>query len=145
VFIIINDQNITFLGHTGPLVIVWALRPLSIVTIHYFKIRVRNLGCYIPSPLFWNCPQCIYKIEIKISNLFKKLQVLCPHGIFMFPSSIFRTVAGPLNFYQLYNSIPKHFYFFVQYPHWLNLKISLCLYLNQMPINNMVKIMYIFL
>ena len=37
VFIIINDQNITFLGHTGPSLIVWALWPLSIVTIHYLK------------------------------------------------------------------------------------------------------------
>jgi hypothetical protein len=110
-----------------------------------FKMGVQNLGCYIPSPLFWNCPQCIYKIEIKISNLFKKLQVLCPRGIFMLPGSIFRTIVGPLNFYQLCNSIPKHFYLFVQYLYWLNLKVSLHLYLNQMPINNMVRVMYIFL
>jgi hypothetical protein len=110
-----------------------------------FKMRARNLGCYIPSPLFWHCPQCIYKIEIKISNLFKTLQVIFPHGIFMLLGSIFRTIVGPLNFYYLYNLVPKHFDFSVQYPHWLNLKISLCLYLNQMPINNMVRIMYIFL
>jgi hypothetical protein len=37
VFIINNDQNITFFGHTSPLIIVWALRPPSIVKIHYFK------------------------------------------------------------------------------------------------------------
>jgi hypothetical protein len=144
VFIINNDQNITFLGHIGPLIIVWALKPLIIVTIHYLKWGFKTQG-YIPSPLFWHCPQCIYKIEIKISNLFKKLQVLCLHGIFMLPSSIFGTIAGPLNFYQLYNSIPDHFDFSVQYSHWLNLKISLCLYLNQMPINNMVRFMYIIL
>jgi hypothetical protein len=110
-----------------------------------FKMGVHNLGCYIPSPLFWHYPRCIYKIEIKISNLFKKLRVLCPQGIFMLPGIILRTVVGPLNFYQLYNSIPKDFEFFVQYPHWMNLKISLCLYLNQTSINNMVRIMYIFL
>jgi hypothetical protein len=37
VFIINNDKKITFIGHTGPLIIVWALKPLSIVTIHYLK------------------------------------------------------------------------------------------------------------
>jgi hypothetical protein len=109
-----------------------------------FKMGVQNLGCYIPSPLFWHCPRCIYKIEIKISNLFKNMLVLCPHGIFILPSRIFRTVAGPLNFFHLYNSIPQHFYLYVQYPYWLNLKVSLFLYLNQMPINNMVRVMYIF-
>ena len=35
VFIINNDQNITFLGHIGLLIIVWALTPLNILTIHY--------------------------------------------------------------------------------------------------------------
>jgi hypothetical protein len=110
-----------------------------------FKMGFQNLGCYIPSPLFWHCTQCIYKTKIKISNLFKKLWVLCPHGIYMLLGSIFRTVAGPLNFYHLYNSIPEIFYLFVQHLHWLNLKISLCLYLNQMSINNMVRIMYIFI
>jgi hypothetical protein len=145
VFIINDDRNITFIGHTGPLIIVWALGSLNIVTIHYLKWGVQNLGCYIPSPLFWHCPQCTYKIEIKISNLFKNLWVLCPHGIFMLPGSIFRTVAGPLDFYELYNSISKHFDLSIQYPHWLNLKVSLCLYLNQMPINNMARVMYIFI
>jgi hypothetical protein len=46
VFIINDDRNITFLGHTGPLIIVWALRPLNIVSIHYLKWGVQNLGCY---------------------------------------------------------------------------------------------------
>ena len=105
-----------------------------------FKMRIRNSACYIPSPLFWHYPQCIYKIEIKISNLFKKLRLLYPHDIFMLTGSIFRTIAGPLNFYQLYNSIPEHFDLSVQYSHWLNLKVSLHLYLNHMPINNMVRV-----
>jgi hypothetical protein len=37
VFIINNDQNITFLGNNGLLIIVWALWPLIIITIHYLK------------------------------------------------------------------------------------------------------------
>jgi hypothetical protein len=132
----------------------WAHWPFNnclgtLASQHYnntlFIMGVQNLGCYILSPLFWHCPQCIYKIEIRISNLFKLLWVLCPHGIFMLPGSIFRPIVGPLNFYQLYNLIPEWFDFFVQYPHCLNLKISLSLYLNQMPINNMVRVMYIFI
>jgi hypothetical protein len=98
-----------------------------------------------PSPLF----KALSSVHIqnknkKFQNLLKKLWVLCLHGIFMLPSSIFGTVAGPLEFYQLYNSILEHFEFYVQYSYWLDLKVSVCLYLNQMPINNMVRIMYIF-
>jgi hypothetical protein len=45
VFIINNDkQNITFIMHIGPLLIVWALRPLSIVTIHYLKWGFKTWG-----------------------------------------------------------------------------------------------------
>ena len=50
VFIINNDQNITFLGHTGPLIIVWALRPLSIITIHYLKCGFKTQGVTSPPP-----------------------------------------------------------------------------------------------
>jgi hypothetical protein len=48
VFIINNDQNITFLGHTGPLIIVWALRPLNIVKIHYLKWGFETQGVTLP-------------------------------------------------------------------------------------------------
>ena len=50
VFIINNDQNITFLGHTSPLIIVWALNPLSIVTIHYLKWGFETWGVTSPPP-----------------------------------------------------------------------------------------------
>jgi hypothetical protein len=50
VFIINNYQNIKFIGYIIPLIIVWALRHLSIVTIHYLKMGVRNLGCYMSGP-----------------------------------------------------------------------------------------------
>ena len=141
--LLIMIKTITFLGHTSPLNNCLGTQTSQHYNNTLFKMGVHNLGCYIPSPLFWHCPQCIYKMEIKFSNLFKKLRVLCPHGIFMLPSSIFRTVAGPLNFYHLYNSILENFDFFVQYSHWLDLKVSLCLYLNHMSINNMVSIMNI--
>jgi hypothetical protein len=117
VFIINNDKNITCLGHTGLLTIFLGTLASQHCNNTLFKMWVQNLGCYIPSPLFWHCPQCIYKIEIKISNLFKKLRVVCLHGIFMIPGSIFRNVTGPLNFYQLYNSILEHFDFSVQHSH----------------------------
>ena len=52
VFIINNDQNITFLGHTGLLIIVWAPQPLSIVTIHYLKWGFKTWGVTSPPPYF---------------------------------------------------------------------------------------------
>jgi hypothetical protein len=113
----IIKKNITCLGHTGLFNNCFGTLASQHCNNTLFKMGVQNLGCYIPSPLFWHCPQCIYKIEIKISNLFKKLWVLYPHGIFMLPGIIFMTVAGPLKFYQLYNSIPEDFDFFVQYLH----------------------------
>jgi hypothetical protein len=52
VFIINNDQNITFLGHTGHLIIVWELMPLNIVTIHYLKWGFKTWGVTSPPPYF---------------------------------------------------------------------------------------------
>jgi len=96
-----------------------------------------------PPPYFGNVLSEYTKQESKFQNLFKNMWILHPHGIFMLPSSIFRTVVGPMDFYQPYNSISEHFDLYVQYSHWLDLKISLCLYLNHMLINNMVRIMYV--
>jgi hypothetical protein len=96
---------------------------------------------YIPLPLILGLSSV--HIQNINQNLFKKSQVLCLHGIFMLPSSIFRIVADPLNFYYLYILILEKFDFSVQYAHWLDLKVSLWLYLNQISINNMVSIMYI--
>jgi hypothetical protein len=92
----------------------------------------------------WPSSRSAYtKEKTKFQNVLKKLWVLCMHVILMLPSSIFRIVVGALDFYQLYNSILEHFEFYVQYSHSLDLKSFLCLYLNQMLINNMVRIMYI--
>jgi hypothetical protein len=41
----------------------------------------------------------------KISKILKKMWVFCPHCILMLPSSILRTVPGPLDLYKPYGSI----------------------------------------
>jgi hypothetical protein len=54
VFIINNCQNITFIRHTGLLIIVWALLPLSNVTIHYLKwgFKTRGVTVYLGNSIF---------------------------------------------------------------------------------------------
>jgi hypothetical protein len=42
--LLIMIENITCLGHTGLLIIVWAPWPLSIVTIHYLKWGFKTWG-----------------------------------------------------------------------------------------------------
>ena len=103
---------------------------------------LKTWGVTSPPPYFGIVLSVYTKQESKSQNLFKTLWVLCLHGIFMLPGSIYTTIVGPLNFYQLYSFILEHFGFFVQSPHWIDLKVSLCLYLNQIPNNNMVNIMY---
>jgi hypothetical protein len=61
----------------------------------------------------------------------------------MLPSSIFIIIANPLKFYRSYGSIPKHFDLPIQYTHWLDFKVFFWIHPNQIPINNMVMIMYI--
>jgi hypothetical protein len=78
---------------------------------------LKTQGVTSPPLYFGTVFNAYTKHESKFQNLFKKLSVLCPHGIFMLPGSIFRTVAGPLNFYHLYNSVPENFDFYVQYLH----------------------------
>jgi hypothetical protein len=45
-------KYITFLGHTGLLIIVWALWPLNSVTIHYLIWGLRTWGVTSPPPYF---------------------------------------------------------------------------------------------
>jgi hypothetical protein len=69
-------------------------------------------GYYNPLPLFMHCPQCImYPYTTKFSIFFKKMWVFCPHCILMLPSSVFRSVPGPLDLYKPYGSIPELFDF----------------------------------
>jgi hypothetical protein len=117
VFIINTEQNITFLRNTCLLIIVWELWPLNNVNIHYLIWGLKTWGVTSPPPYFGTVLSAYTKQESKFQKLFKHLWVLVPHGIFMLSGSIFKTVVGPLKFYQLYNSIMKHFGFFVQYSH----------------------------
>ena len=98
----------------------------------------------IPSPLFMHCPQCIiYTCTYTISNIIKKMRILCSHSIFALLGCILRTVLGPLDLYQLHGSILELLDFLVQYESQSCLKISLWLHLNHIPINDMISIMYI--
>jgi hypothetical protein len=70
-------------------------------------------GYYNPLPLFMHCPQCImYPCTTKFSKFFKKMWVFCPHCILVLPSSIFRSIPGPLDLYKPYGLIPELFDFF---------------------------------
>jgi hypothetical protein len=103
-------------------------------------------GYYNPLPLFMHCPQCIIHPYITdFSKIFKKMRVLCLHCIFILPSSILKTVPGPLNLYKPYGSVLELFDFLVQNAHRMHLKSAFFLCLNHIPINNMIIIRYIFL
>ena len=100
-------------------------------------------GYYNPLPLFMHCPQCImYPYTTKI---FKKMWVFCPHCILMLPSSVFRSLPGPLDLYNPYGSIPELFVFSVQNAHRMHLESAFFLHLNNIPINNIINIRYVFL
>ena len=49
---LIMIKNIACLGHTGLLIIVWALWPLNIVTIHYLQWGFKTWGVTSPPPYF---------------------------------------------------------------------------------------------
>jgi hypothetical protein len=103
-------------------------------------------GYYNPLPLFMHCRQCIIHPYIsEFSKIFKKMRVFYPHSIFMIPSSILRTILGPLNLYKPYGLVPEPFYFLVQNVHRMHLKSAFLFHLNHIPINNMISIRYIFL
>jgi hypothetical protein len=120
------------------------LTNLSIFILHLQLGSVE--GYYNPLPLFMHCPQCIIHSYIsEFSKIFKKMRVFYLHCIFMLPSSILRTVPGPLNLYKPYGSVSELFDFLVQNAHWMHLKSAFLLHLNHIPINNMISIGYIFL
>ena len=103
-------------------------------------------GYYKALPLFMHCPQCImYPYTTKFSKFFKKTWVLCPHCILMLPSSVFRSVPGSLDLYKPSGSIPELFDFSIQDAQRMHLESTFLLHLNNIPINNMISIRYIFL
>jgi hypothetical protein len=118
--------------------------PAYVHICNYISIGVRPRGITFPSPLFMHCPQCnIYICTNKSSKIYKNMWVFFPHSIFMFPGCFFRVVPGPLDLYQIYDSIPELFGFLVQNAYWLYLEFTLWLYLNHIPINDMISIRYI--
>jgi hypothetical protein len=105
-----------------------------------------NLGILQSPPLIYALSSVHYiHIYNKISKILKKMRVFYPHCIFMLPSSILRTILGPLDFYKPYGSIPELFDFLVQNAYRMHLESSFLLHLNHIPINNMISIKYIFL
>jgi hypothetical protein len=84
-------------------------------------------------------------IDNKISKILKKMWVFYLHCILMLPSSILRTVPGPLDLYNPYGSITELFDFPVQNVHQMHLESAFLLHLDHIPINNMISIMHIFI
>ena len=117
---------------------------LNILVLYLHLVLVE--GYYNPLPLFMHCPQCnMYPYTTKFSKFFKNMQVLCPHCILMIPSSVFRSVPGPMDLYKPYGSIPELFDFSIQDAHRMHLENAFLLHLNSIPINNMISIGYIYI
>jgi hypothetical protein len=104
-----------------------------------FNLGLKTQGVTSPPPYFGTALSAYTNVN-QNSKIYSKF---CKYSSCM--ASSCSQVASPLNFYHLYNLIPEHFEFSIQYLHWLDLKVSLCLYLKNMSINNMVRIMYIFI
>jgi hypothetical protein len=81
----------------------------------------------------------------KIFKILKKMWIFCTHFILMLPSSVLRTVPGPLDLYNPYGSILKIFDFSVQNVYQMHLDSAFFLRLNHIPINYMISIRNIFL
>jgi hypothetical protein len=99
----------------------------------------------IPSPIYALSSVHHVPIYNKISKILKKMWVFYPHCILMLPSSVPRTVPGPLDLYKPYGSIPELFEFPVQNAYQMHLKSAFLLHPNHIPINKMISIRYIFL
>ena len=67
------------------------------------------------------------------------------HGILQLPCSLFRSVVLPLHLYLPHGSVLEHCDLLVEDAHWLDLELSLGFHLNNIPIYNKVRMMYIFL
>ena len=100
-------------------------------------------GITIPSPYLCTILNALCIDIRKISKIFKKMWVFCPHSIFMLPSCILKTIPGPLDLYKPYGSILELYDFPVQNVYQIHLKSASLLHLNQIPINNMISIRYI--
>ena len=107
-------------------------------------------GCYIPLPLQQHCPQCFTKLNKNVAlvlpSVLRRIEQkwMCQlHGILHLPCSLFRILMLPLHLYLPYGSVWEHFDLPVEDVHWLDLQLSLRFHLNHIPIDHMVRIMYI--
>jgi hypothetical protein len=120
------------------------LTSLNILGLH-FHLGLAE-GYYNSLPLFMHYPQCImYPYTTQFSKNFKKMRVFCSHCILMIPSSAFKSVPGPLYLYKPYGSISELFDFPVQNVHRMHLESAFLLHLNNISINNMISIKYVFI
>jgi hypothetical protein len=95
----------------------------------------RNLRCGFGTLVAQN--GVLHYVSFKID---KKLRVFLSHIFSMLPCGIFRTVVGPLNLYQPYGFVLKHFEFLVQNAYWFHLEIPFVFHLEHNPINYVVVV-----
>ena len=67
------------------------------------------------------------------------------HGILQLPRSLTGTIELPLHLYLSNGSVLEHCDLLVEDAQWLSLELFLGFHLDHIPINHMVRIMYIFL
>ena len=85
---------------------------------------------------------------LAISSVLYKIEQnwMCQsHGILQLPHSLIQNIVLPLHLYISNGSIPKHCDLVFEDAQWLSLELSLGFHLNHIPINHIVRIMYIFL
>ena len=73
------------------------------------------------------------------------MRILFPRLLFDFSGRFFRTVVGPLYLYLFDGPVLERLGSFVQYENGLNLNFPFGFYLYHRPINNMIRIIHIFL
>ena len=118
------------------------LTSLSTLTLHLQLGSAE--GYYNPLSLFMHYPRCIiYPYTTKVSKTLKNMRVLCLHYILILPSSVLKTIPGPLDLYYLYGLILELLDLPVQYAHQMHLKRTFLLHLNHIPISDMINIRYI--
>jgi len=112
---------------------------------------LQNSGYYNPLPLklstVLDASYTVYILLLTaaLQKFSKQVWIFLPRLIFQLPSCIFRTEGPPLDLYLSDGHILKHYDLLVQDADWLHLETSLGFYLNHMPINNVVRVMHIFL
>ena len=71
--------------------------------------------------------------------------ILFAHPIFQLPSCFFKDVMAPQDLYLLYGSVPDNFGSYVQYEYMLHFDFPFGFHLYHKPINNMTRVIHIFI